>query len=218
MSLLTAIKIPTKFVRLKKHFGNQAFTMLDVGSGNKSASDFKTYFPNGTYHGVDMVKDYNYTEEDFGKMEAFYEMDLTKLDFDAIPDNHFDAILMAHIIEHLHNGDEVLKGLAKKLKPGGVIYIEYPGQKSTTLPSRKGTLNFYDDDTHVRIYSYQEVSDVLKGVGFEIKSCGMRKSYRNILMMPIKFIHNRIKYGYVMASVYWDWYGFAEYVWAQKKA
>jgi SAM-dependent methyltransferase len=217
MSLLTALKIPTKFVRLKKHFGNQAFTMLDIGSGNKSATDFHTYFPNGTYHGVDMVKDYNYTEEDFGKMEAFYEMDLTKLDFAAIPDNHFDAILMAHIIEHLHNGDKVLEHLAPKLKSGGVIYIEYPGQKSTTLPSRKGTLNFHDDDTHVRVYSVPEVSQVLEGVGFKINSGGLRRSYRNILMMPIKFIHNKIKYGYIMASVYWDWYGFAEYVWAEKK-
>ena len=217
MSLITALKIPTKFVRLKKHFGNKAFTLLDVGSGNKSATDFKTYFPNGTYHGVDMVKDYNYTEEDFGKMEAFYEMDLTKLDYSAIPDNHFDAILMAHIIEHLHNGDKVLEQLEPKLKSGGVIYIEYPGEKSTTLPSRKGTLNFYDDDTHVRVYSVPEVSKVLEGVGFEIKAGGLRRSYRNIFMMPIKFIHNRVKYGYIMASVFWDCYGFAEFVWAEKK-
>lgn len=217
MSLLTALKIPTKFVRLKKHFGNKAFTMLDIGSGNKSATDFQTYFPNGTYHGLDMVKDYNYTEEDFGKMEAFYEMDLTQLDYAAIPDNHFDAILMAHIIEHLHNGDKVLENLAPKLKSGGVIYIEYPGQKSTTLPSRKGTLNFHDDDTHVRVYSVPEVTKVLEGVGFKVNAGGLRRSYRNILMMPIKFIHNRIKYGYIMASVFWDWYGFAEFVWAEKK-
>ena len=217
MSLITAIQIPSKFVRLKRHFGNKAFTLLDVGSGNKSATDFMYYFPNGAYHGVDMVTDYNYEEEDFAKMDAFYEMDVTKLEFDAIPDNHFDAILMAHIIEHLHNGDEVVRKLSQKLKSGGVIYIEYPGQKSTTLPSRKGTLNFYDDDTHVRIYSVPEVSKVLEEQNFDILSGGTRRSWRNILMMPIKFIHNRIKYGYVMASVYWDWYGFAEYVWARKK-
>ncbi len=217
MSLLTALKIPSKFVLLRKHFGSKPFTLLDVGSGNKSATDFKTYFPNGTYHGVDMVKDYNYTPDDFNKMEAFYEMDLTQLDYSAIPDNHFDAILMAHIIEHLHNGDEVLKHLAPKLKSGGVIYIEYPGQKSTTLPSREGTLNFYDDDTHVRVYSVPEVSGILEESGFNVLSGGMRRSYRNIAMMPIKFIHNRIKYGHVLASVYWDWYGFAEYVWAKKK-
>jgi len=217
MPLLTALKIPTKFVRLKKQFGNDAFTVLDAGSGNKSATDFKYYFPKGTYHGIDLVKDYNYAPEDFAKMDAFYQMDLTKLDYSEIPDNHFDAILMAHIIEHLHNGDEVLKNLAPKLKSGGVIYIEYPGEKSTTLPSREGTLNFYEDDTHVRVYCVPEISKVLENAGFDVLSGGTRRSWRNIAMMPVKFIHNRIKYGHVLASVYWDWYGFAEYVWAKKK-
>ncbi|MBO6515660.1 MAG: methyltransferase domain-containing protein [Bacteroidia bacterium] len=217
MSLFNALKIPSKFVRLKRHFGNKAFTLLDAGSGNKSATDFKTYFPNGTYHGIDLVKDYNYVDGDFDRMDAFYEMDLTKLDYDAIPDNHFDALLMAHIIEHLHNGDEVIKKLTPKLKSGAVIYVEYPGEKSTTLPSRKGTLNFYDDDTHVRVYSVPEISTVLEESGFEVIAGGTRRSWRNILMMPIKFVHNRIKYGYIMASVFWDWYGFAEFVWARKK-
>lgn len=217
MGFIEAIKIPTKFVRLKHHFGVNEFALLDVGSGNKSATDFKTYFPNGKYHGIDIVRDYNYEPEDFDQMEAFYEMDLEALAFDAIPDNHFDAILMAHIIEHLKNGDEVIRKMASKLKSGGVIYIEYPGEKSTKLPSRKGTLNFYDDDTHVRVYSVPEVSNVLEESGFNVLSGGTRRSWRNILMMPIKFIHNRLKYGYIMASVFWDWYGFAEYVWARKK-
>lgn len=217
MGFIEAIKIPTKFVRLKRHFGDKEFALLDVGSGNKSATDFKTYFPNGKYHGIDIVRDYNYEPEDFDQMEAFYEMDLEALAFDAIPDNHFDAILMAHIIEHLKNGDEVIRKMSSKLKSGGVIYIEYPGEKSTKLPSRKGTLNFYDDDTHVRVYSVPEVTSVLEESGFNVLSGGTRRSWRNIFMMPIKFIHNRLKYGYIMASVFWDWYGFAEYVWARKK-
>jgi len=217
MGFIEAIKIPTKFVRLKRHFGDNEFTLLDVGSGNKSATDFKTYFPKGKYHGIDIVRDYNYEPEDFDQMEAFYEMDLEALKFDTIPDNHFDAILMAHIIEHLKNGDEVVRKMTSKLKSGGVIYIEYPGEKSTKLPSRKGTLNFYDDDTHVRVYSVSEVSKVLEESGFDVLSGGTRRSWRNIFMMPIKFIHNRLKYGYIMASVFWDWYGFAEYVWARKK-
>ena len=33
-----------------------------------------------------------------------------------IPDNFFDAILVVHVIEHLYNGDEVLKGLLSEIK------------------------------------------------------------------------------------------------------
>ena len=113
MSIVKSIKMPSKFVRLKKEFGSKAFTLLDAGSGNKSATDFKYYFPNGTYHGIDLVKDYNYAPEDFAKMDGFYQMDLTQLEYDKIPDNHFDAILVAHIIEHLHNFSF---GLIRKLQ------------------------------------------------------------------------------------------------------
>ncbi|NBV95614.1 MAG: methyltransferase domain-containing protein, partial [Actinobacteria bacterium] len=72
------------------------------------------------------------------------------------PDNYFDGIWMVHVIEHLHNGDAVIQHLLPKLKSGGFLYIEYPGQKSTTLPSMHGTLNFKDDPTHVRVYSVNE--------------------------------------------------------------
>ena len=84
-------------------------------------------------------------------MTSFYEMDLTLLKFDALPDSFFDAIWMVHVIEHLRNGDEVLKNLIPKLKPGGHLYIEYPGIKSTKLPSMHGSLNFKDVCTHVRL-------------------------------------------------------------------
>lgn len=69
----------------------------------------------------------------------------------------------------------------------------------------------------MRIYSIQEISDILKKQGVEIIHSGTRRDWRNILLMPVKLIHNKIKYGYVMGSVFWDLLGFAEYVTAQKK-
>ena len=78
--------------------GHQPFRLLDIGAGNYSASKTKNIFPACEYHGVDMEKDYNNNEEDFKLMAAFYEMDLTLLDFSTIPDNYFDAINMVHVI------------------------------------------------------------------------------------------------------------------------
>src|SRR5690349_14930869 len=115
-------------------------------------------------------------------MKQFYEMDLTQLKFDAIPDNFFDVIMMSHIIEHLHNGDKVIEGVLQKLKKGGLIYIEYPGQKSTTLPSMKRTLNFYDDPTHVRIYSVPEVKGILENNGMQVLRSGTRRYWPYILL------------------------------------
>ena len=209
--------LPSKLVGFEKNIGNAAFTLLDVGAGNHSATKIKKHFPQCRYFGIDIVKDYNNSEEDFNLMEGFWEKDLTKLDFNDIPDHFFDAILMTHIIEHLQNGDKVINALLPKLKKGGYIYIEYPSGNSVNFPSKKGTLNFYDDPTHVRIYNTKELADLLEAQGMKVLQSGIRRDWRNILMMPVKIIHNKIKYGYVMGSVYWDWFGFAEFVFAEKK-
>lgn len=205
-----------KYLRINNAFGQKPFALLDIGAGNHSCSKYKRAFPNCEYHGVDLDKNYNNDENDFRQMEAFYEMDLTKLEFTAIPDNYFDFIMMAHIIEHLQNGDKVIEGLIPKLKSGGYIYIEYPGIQSTKLPSMNGTLNFYDDDTHVRVYSIPEIRKVL-GDQFEILSSGTRRNLAFLLAMPFKIILNLIQLKKPSGNMFWDLLGFAELVFAKKK-
>ncbi|MBL0054626.1 MAG: class I SAM-dependent methyltransferase [Chitinophagaceae bacterium] len=206
-----------KFIYLKKAVGDRPFRLLDIGAGNRSASKTKKVFPRCEYHGVDLERDYNNSEADFSAMTAFYEMDLTKLDFSPIPNDHFDVIHMVHVIEHLYNGDEVIKGLLPKLKKGGYLYIEYPGQKSTRLPSMYGTLNFYDDKTHVRVYSVKEISALLTGQGCEVLKGGMRRNIWFIMAMPFRILGSWLRGKKLNANIFWDLLGFAEFVWARKK-
>lgn len=206
-----------KFYYLQKFYDKKPFALLDVGSGNHSASKTKKLFPDCEYHGIDLQKDFNNDESDFEAMSAFYEMDLTKLNFDVIPNDYFDFIRMAHVIEHLHNGDDVIKGLLPKLKKGGYIYIEYPGIKSTKLPSMEGTLNFYDDPTHVRIYSVKEVSGVLTSQHFTIISSGTRRNLAFLMAMPFSIAGSLIKGKKVQGNMLWDLLGFAEFVLAKKQ-
>ncbi|MBS1918455.1 MAG: class I SAM-dependent methyltransferase [Bacteroidetes bacterium] len=202
---------------MKKSFGNKPFSLLDVGSGNHSASRITALFPHCKYYGIDREKTYNNDEKDFAAMSDFYELDLTALNFSTIPDNFFDGIWMAHVIEHLHNGDAVLPGLLQKLKSGGYFYIEYPGAKSTRLPSMKGTLNFYDDDTHVRIYSVNELRKIFEDNGCTVLSSGVRRNWFYIISLPLRALLSLIKNGYVQGNVFWDLMGFAEYLWVIKK-
>ncbi len=205
-----------KFIYLKKAFGNRPFRLLDIGAGNHSASKAKIVFPNCEYHGVDMEKEYNNSEQDFKLMHAFYEMDLTKLNFAAISDNYFDAIQIAHVVEHLYNGDEVIKGLLPKLKSGGYIYLEYPGEKSTRLPSMYGTLNFKDDSTHVRVYSVKELSALLEANGCKVLKAGIRRNGWFMLAMPFRMIKTWVSGKKLPGNIFWDVLGFAEFVWARK--
>ena len=124
--------------------------------------------------------------------------------------------MMAHIIEHLINGDEVIQHLIPKLKSGGKIYIEYPGMKSTKLPSMNGTLNFYDDDTHVRVYSVQEIKNVLLN-SCDIIGSGTRRNLAFLIAMPFKVVWNLIRFKKPSGDMFWDLLGFAEFVYVQKR-
>jgi ubiquinone/menaquinone biosynthesis C-methylase UbiE len=205
-----------KFLFFHRSFRNRPFRLLDVGSGNHAASKAVFAFPNCAYHGLDLDKNYNNDARDFAAMQAFYELDLTQLDYSTIPDNYFDAISMAHVIEHLHNGDEVLKRLLPKLKSGGYFYIEYPCEKSTRLPSMYGTLNFYDDHTHVRIYTLNELKTIFESHGCTVQRAAVRRNVWNMLLTPLTAIESLITYKRVTAGVLWDWYGFAEYLYVKK--
>lgn len=212
-----SLALPAKYRFLNKIFKQNSFVLLDIGAGNHSASKTKKWFPNCEYHGLDLDKNYNNDESDFKEMKAFYELNLENLDFDSIPDNHFDFIMMAHVIEHLKNGDKVVEKLMSKLKSGGRFYVEFPGIRSTRLPRMDGTLNFFDDDTHVRIYSLTEIYNLFIRNNFEIERGGRRRYWPNILIMPFKIPHNLIKYGKIIPSIFWDLLGFADYVLAKKK-
>jgi SAM-dependent methyltransferase len=218
MNLKTfASLLVSKFTYMKKSFGNNSFKLLDVGAGNHSAAKTLTIFPACQYYGIDLDKNYNNSAEDFKVMKGFFEMDLTMLDFEPIPDEFFDGIWIVHVIEHLYNGDEVIKKLLPKLKKGGFMYVEYPGEKSTKLPSMNGTLNFKDDPSHIRLYSVKELSKIFTGNGCEVLRSGTRRNIFFIIAMPFRIINYRIHGKKLIGNIFWDLLGFAEFLWIKKK-
>lgn len=217
IKLLLRSKLNNKIVFIRKAFTyKDKFKLLDVGSGNGSATKIKSLFNFCEYFGLDIDKTTNYVSRDFELMEKFYEMDLTKLDFEEIPNAYFDYINMAHVMEHLHNGDLVLQGLLQKLKPGGYFYIEYPGDRSLDLPSMNGTLNFYDDSTHVRIYSVSETEAIFLNNNCEVISSDTRKNWYCIAAIPFRLLHNLFTWKKPSGNTFWDLLGFAEYVFVKR--
>jgi SAM-dependent methyltransferase len=207
---------PFRLKILGKYTDKKDLKILDVGSGSHSSTITKKWLPNCHYTGVDRDVSYDNTEEDVQNMDEFFQLDLTELDYSKIPDDTYDIIIMSHVIEHLYNGDKVLPLLFKKLKKGGLFYIEFPCEASASFPSKKETLNFFDDDTHVRIWSIKEVANIFMSEGFNVKMAGKNRSWINIALMPIKIPLQLITKGYVRGGVYWDWYGFADYLIAEK--
>ena len=198
-------------------FKNNTFKLLDVGAGNHSAWRFCSLLRNCQYYAIDQTKNYNNDERDFALMKEFWEMDLKALTFESIPEEYFDAINMSHVIEHLDNGYEVISGLIPKLKKGGVIYIEFPGYWSTKLPSMRGTLNFFDDSSHVRIFSVAEIYNILMKQSCRPIAGGTRRNWFYTIMIPIVLPRRVLRRGYLEGADLWDLLGFAQYVFARRK-
>jgi SAM-dependent methyltransferase len=207
-------KLRPFYPRLQK----KEFRLLDVGCGNHSPSTAKKYFPRVKYFGIDRTI-FDNDEADLGAMDTFYRLDLETSSLSEVPDAHFDVILMTHVLEHLRNGLDVLEKLAgSKLKPGGQIYVEFPGVKSLSLPSMEGTLNFCDDDSHVRLYDVKEVANKLLGVGCKIQRAGTRRCWDRMLLLPFGYAYARcFQRRRSTASLFWDLLGFAEFVLAERR-
>src|SRR5262245_65247989 len=84
--VMTPLRMPFRFKEIWRRHGRRPFAILDIGAGNHSASVFKRWFPNAHYTGIDLDRTYNNDERDFAAMDEFFEMDLTRLRFGAIPD------------------------------------------------------------------------------------------------------------------------------------
>lgn len=195
------------------------FNFLDVGGGSgRALIDFKTYFPKADYSCIDLLDEQTYENLNKGLYKQYWKIDLSSLDFSAVPDNYFDFIACTHVIEHLLNGDEMLLAISKKLKEGGFIYVEYPGKKSLHLPSMPGTLNFFDDETHCRIYSEIELNNLFMRNQLKPVQSGTRRNWYRIILSPIliayKLLLSRSKG--TIAYEFWDLLGFAEFIYAKR--
>jgi SAM-dependent methyltransferase len=216
MYSLQKIFIPPRFGFIYNEFKDLQFSMLDVGCGNNSAQLAKKWFKNVRYYGLDNGVFFN-EQEDFELMEIFYDKDLTRDALDDIPSDFFDVALMNHVIEHLPNGISIIGEIAKKIKPNGIIYIEYPSVNSLSAPNMPnvGNLNFSDDLTHVRLYGLVEVCNELLSNGFVIIRAGVRRRLTRIILLPLFLILGLLRGRY--SVVFWDYYGVAEYIYAKKK-
>ena len=209
---------PPRYKRLRKAFGSRRFTLLDIGTFGDSPRMAKRWLPNCRYFGLD-ITDQHLTADEMAQMEQLFLTDLESDSLGSIPDNFFDAIVMSHVLEHLKGGLPALTRLSRKLRPGGLIYIEFPSVRSLNLPEARHTLNFSDDATHIRVYDIRDVANTLMDNGLRIIRAGRRREWLRIVLcvfsLPLQLLIY-LREGRLHGIGMWDLLGFADFVYARK--
>ncbi len=87
-------------------------------------------------------------------------------DLEFLPDASVDLAFASNLFEHLSQADfaKCLAGLRKKLKPGGQLVILQPNY-------RRAYREYFDDYTHISVYSDVSLSDFLKANGYRVLEC-----------------------------------------------
>jgi len=98
----------------------------------------------------------------------------------------FDAITCIHVLEHMDIPYmQLMNRFSFILKMNGKLYLETPHSKSLCFPSLSlfstdgGPINFYDDPTHIRLFSKDALYSLLSKY-FHIARI---RCYRNIMLL-----------------------------------
>ncbi|HUA64732.1 MAG TPA: methyltransferase domain-containing protein [Alphaproteobacteria bacterium] len=85
---------------------------------------------------------------------------------DSVEDNSVDYVFSSNCFEHISQQDLIccLAQLQRKMKPGARLTIVQPNFKYSFR-------NYFDDYTHVSIYTAQGLSDLLEANGFRVIHC-----------------------------------------------
>jgi SAM-dependent methyltransferase len=191
--------------------------VLDVGCGNDTPYLTKSLRPDIRYVGLD-VGDYNQAHDPKQYADEYLAVPADGFAA-AIRErrNQFDAVVSSHNLEHCEDPDGVLVAMAQALRPGGRIYLAFPSAATKDMPSRDGTLNFWDDVTHIQPPDYRQVIEMLRAEGITVEFAVER--YRTVVRTAVGlFVEpvSRLR-GKVMPGT-WALYGFESVIWGSRPA
>jgi len=181
---------PPRFVYIKRFAIKSELNVLDVGCGSNSSELSRLWLKIKQYDGIDK-EHWNGDSDSYTGIDNLFNIDLEFTGLLEIEDDFYDVIILSHVIEHISNGLDIISILTKKMKPGGIIYIETPSCRTINFPSAVGFLNFYDDKTHKKTYFDSEIIPILQMNACIVRFFGYRRSLiRMLLISPIAILLN----------------------------
>lgn len=151
-------------------------TLLDVGCGaGRVAKAFKDERPHATAVGIELCEEPARAAADL--LDDVIVADLERMDAIPYAHGHFDAIMFADVLEHVHDPHRLVSVLKPYLAPDGVIACSIPNVKHWTVVFDllvRDRWEYADagllDRTHVHFFTLESIDALLQQTGFEAAS------------------------------------------------
>lgn len=200
--------------------------VLDIGCGDCRRLKYRTYFRSDLIHyGVDITAHGSCKKF----LKEFSQLDISRQTL-PFKNKAFDLVILSHVIEHIpkENIPAVFAEIRRVLKSNGYLYIEFPSEKTVhyvpgktlkkcTLPVN--TFNFYDDTTHISLYSFNEINNILTKNKFKMERHGEIHEPVKKILSPFLLIAGYLaRNESLVTGTLWALVNWASYAVAQKES
>jgi SAM-dependent methyltransferase len=148
---------------LSKHLKTDA-RVLDIGCGNGRFLQYLGARSNFELHGIEREGNSALRASHIAGIRLL----VGSLKQDTYPSNHFDAITLFHVFEHLDNPAETLQIIQKIMKPGGVLIMSFPNINSWQARCFKGDWLHLDPPRHLFYFNPIDFIALMKLRGFDL--------------------------------------------------
>lgn len=161
-----------------------------------------------------------------GVLPEGYVFRAADLDEAPVPfeDDSFDLVVASHVLEHLREPVAAVGEFLRVCRPGGILYVEAPSERSLLLPGmpfeheKFYSTSYFDDPTHVsRPWTPQAFFRLTRYYRCEPLRVGYRSSRRARLLLPWYLLRAVVtRDGGLLESCLWNAVGWASFVIVRK--
>lgn len=152
-------------MQLLKNSGLQdGSTILDMGCAtgdfiSAAKKSYKVWGMDISSHAIETARQQN--------PEISQQLKIANSEQHEIPENHFDAIVLWDVIEHLWEPKAVLKQMKRWLKPNGFIFLSTPNIGAMTAKLMGKRWAFMTPPEHLCFFSRTSMEKIVQDLGFK---------------------------------------------------